>query len=1065
MIRALRLFLAALVLAVPAFAHPDDDHSGHPADCKHTLLSQETSKHVRILSSGRDEAVLPEYTEAIEFLHRKGGLLDQLGIANPYHLYDFAPSGQLQALSILGRHAVRHWHDGSQLAQGLRSRGSVLEFVTPGLFMAPQCPVCRSFYADTTHPTEQLSIIFHVAGHNDFAANSIFCTQRPCDPISESLELDRYMERLYREVDHDEVSRWFQWLLSLASAQDLARGTFEAPEAFDPAISATADGQRIVHAGTGTPYPTRRHPRHASPSVLQAFVANLPSTLAPWKAEVARRFERIYRVYGFYTSNKITNEGWATFLMKLLPPHTRWSTTAHIIDYAQLLAGVAVPSLSNPYWLGLQAWERLYKKFSARPDIRPLALLERDRRFIAWAHETVISTMDDYEFLRFALDEQWVRDHKLHLSRPAGRNEWDESIPPPTKPNQEQKLVLTTEPRRVVDAIARKVADKRLFYPRILVESLSGLGHAAVDLRHEVVENIPLERKSAIQTMFVMASMKQAPVSLVTVAASSWTAPKTPKSRWGWWPWMPRPDPLRMLDVRYEVSPDGKVQVFVRGATEDGQIVESRHSELRAQLQEAVDVYREELQYAGNDGLSDSDQERLGQFVTQAVNHATAPGMHLLSHAPTAGAALLEYADMVKRGLMRAVHLAATGKLKPRRTRTGVRLKVLPTMPEFAFDRRIMEKLREQLPPAPTDPVFRIGAPGFLAAPQASREGNADDNSDIGSGDRGTGDRYWGDRREKQKGQGDDEDEDGDPEDGDPDIGQDSGDPMDPSEVEIPHDLFASLLLQEFRLPFLESKVDGESDQTDSVRDSFLHRPHGNVNWPRSLANAPFYAIEARRRKGLPWRGIPQHQLLREGLKYLPKSDYVVSDRSEVPQPISKAVVVFVIDTTGSMHGLPHLKAKRWVGYVDWLIRAHYNDVDVRFVIYSDAAFEVSRTEVWNKFIGGGNTDSNGLIKGKEIILEKKYDQHDKYVFAIGDGGSYDSARTHELQEELYRLCRYSGWVRTTVIDNHVPEFIEPMRERARQMERFGYAELDASELSLLRSVGEFFKSPLAAAP
>lgn len=1044
-----------------------------PPTCS-KVVAGNSHGHVHLIPSGRESPeMLETYTEAIRDFFGPGGLVETLGLANPSQIHELTPSGQLSVLASLGRHAVVHWHDGMQISSASQSAAGVLEFVTPGLSPAGTCPTCRAFYSDTTKEEHQISVILHVIGHNDFATHSMFAKVRPGDPITESLALSNYVSKLYQEYDHDEVSRYYQWLLSLSHMQDLTRGSFEAPENFDPAKSATATQGRVQHAGNVSAYPNPRHPGHQTASVLQAIVANLPATVPAWKRELARRFERMERVLGFYTSNKIMNEGWATLMQEMLVPYTKYRSTHHLIEFGDLLQYVSYPKLDNPYYFGLQCWRRIRIRFNARPEIQGLSMVERDRAFIKYAHEEIIATMSDHEFIRYALDEQWIYDNKLFLSRPALPGEYDRSLPQPTKPNQEQKIILSRDPKRVADYLARKLADRRFSYPQIRLNDFNGFGRGVVDLRHDVVEQIPLKRQSAAQTLFVLSQVMEKPVSLVTVASSTWIKPKiryTDHFGRGMmgigmpprWP-VPNESAMSIFEVRYEVAPNGKVQVFRRSRSNTNEVTETLDQYLTEALQESVDEYRLDMLGTDNDGLSYFDRQKYLPTITPVIDSAMAPGMHTINHAPTAAHALLEFSKLLESRLLRSLQLAASGKLKFRTTSKGVRLKVLPTVPEFELDRGIMEALREKLPPAPVDsttnPLPLLS--GFFGAerPAAPRI-NQDDNSDVNSGNGRTGDRRWGDRKQKGKGQGDPED--GDPEDGDdPDVGVDSGEPKDPTEVEVPHDLFARFVAQYFRLPNLKHKVEGDSDEMDRVREGSVRRPSGEVNWVKTLPAAINYAIDKRRRSGRPWQGVSQMTLIKEGLPYLRDSDYITSDHEVVPMPNMKAVVVINLDLTGSMWGEPTRLAKKWAAFLTRLIRLNYKEIDIRYVGYSDDAKEFSEKEIWKTYFGGGNTDSTAFILDKQILAEKKYVGWDKYVVNIGDGGSNDMA-VHGLMDELYKICQFVGWVRTTKVNNAVASFIEPIKERAQRLPWFGYSEF-GDETEILRSIGEFFKSELMA--
>lgn len=271
-------------------------------ECMHRLASGQAGKPVvsskaepEVIPSGRDSDLFQTFQKNVKEILGPNGIAARLGLAVPPHQVEFVPAGELSLLATLGRHAIGHWVDGSQLAQKVYENTGVLEFVTPG------CPTCRSFYSDTTSYEHQLSILFHVAGHNDFSVNSTMFRKRNADPIMESLKFYDKVENYYALYGHDEVSRWYQYLESLMYMQDLSRGSFDHPSTF-------------VRPSDAENTPATRMPASPTKSILQAMIENLPAGTPSWKKEMLISFEAMNRVYGAYATTKIMNEGWATLM-------------------------------------------------------------------------------------------------------------------------------------------------------------------------------------------------------------------------------------------------------------------------------------------------------------------------------------------------------------------------------------------------------------------------------------------------------------------------------------------------------------------------------------------------------------------------------------------------------------------------------------------------------------------------------------------------------------------------------------------------------------------------------
>ncbi len=953
----------------------------HSANCEHFVTGES-----EIIPSGRDTDVVGEYEKAVQAIFAKGGLVDQLGLARPPHQIEFVPSGQLMVLATLGRHAVGHFHDGSILANKAYGSAGVLEFVTPG------CPTCRSFYSDTTSLPHQISILFHVAGHNDVAAHSVYARSRNTDPIASSLELYELMESLYLNYDHDEVSQWYQYLLSVSMDQDIARGTFDDPKTFDPVIN-NGEPPKVEHLraknpedNPPNPYRLEKSIKRPSPSLLQAIVTNLPIGAPKWKRDMAVLFEKIYRVYGFYSATKIMNEGWATLMMEVIAGHSPYANDFHNLEWADLLSGVAGRvSLSNPYWLGRECWRLVRDKFNKRGEIVGLTPLERDRRFIEYAHKEIIGHSNDYDFIRMALDENWVFKHKIHLGRPAKFDEIDRSLAAP-KPGLEQKIIVSTNPKRIIDYIARQIADRRYQAPRIMIEDFSGLGRNVVSLRHDVVDNIPLKLPDAAQKLFVLSRILEKPVSLNTVEG------------------------IDGKQIRIEVEPSGRAFAY------DSAGVLS--VELSKNLQEAVNEYIDDYEMSVNSDLHSAEAAKYLPAITELQNSTIKASMALASHAPTAARAMIEYTNMLAKRFTRSLELAMSGKLKKRKTKGGVSFRVMPLIPKFKLDFAAIEALRERLPPSPVD--FSTMATNEI------RDGDVD----IGSGPGRSGDKYWGPGKKQGQGDGDDE---GDPADSDenedPNHKQSPG--KDPSEVEIPLEIWAKFLAEQIELPNLKPKG-GSSEIIDSAKEGATQRPFGDMLYTRmapkalALGKASYerrgipihgyardalieagktflleskkelsgfseddlvkFGYEALRSKGLPVDGVTNNILLREGFKFIQPGDYVVVDREHTPRPDMNAVIVILMDMSGSTQGWTLKQSKLFTYNLRALLKQKYKGLEFRYVAMDTRAFAFDDEKKFFKAnLGGGNDYEVGFRKTEEILEEFPRERWDRYVFGIGD--------------------------------------------------------------------------------
>ncbi|MDB5037762.1 MAG: hypothetical protein JWQ35_1290 [Bacteriovoracaceae bacterium] len=452
---------------------------------------------------------------------------------------------------------------------------------------------------------QQISIINHVAGHNDYSSHSVFAQIRNADPVRVSLEFFDDIEKLYQNYDHDEVAQWIQFLFSFEHLQDLSRNTFEEPSKFDPSkiVGVKGNPERIVHSAERydsdpkNPYMRKKHPAAPTPSVLQFLVHNLPEQAPEWKRASLAKYEKMVRVLGFYTADKYFNEGWATLMMEVLAGHSSFSTDQHMFDYMDLLQGVSGrQSLSNPYWLGREAIRVVRKRFNAgfeeknKPvfDTRPETLAadptkrvqlwarERDRAFIDFFHKKFMRPYPDYDNLLQSLDSNWIYANNYFLYRKAEWNEIDRSLPPPIGPDgqplpYEQKIIVSTDASRITYEMAKSILDFRFKIPRTSVDDANAFGRGVLSLKHEMVlddgwrvHGMPLKLRSTAQVLYLLALTAEKPVSLETVHIRVARARENIFYPWyGWYPG-PMKENLESRKIRVEVEQTGKVRVYVQ---------------------------------------------------------------------------------------------------------------------------------------------------------------------------------------------------------------------------------------------------------------------------------------------------------------------------------------------------------------------------------------------------------------------------------------------------------------------------------------------------------------------
>ncbi len=133
--------------------------------------------------------------------------------------------------------------------------------------------------------------------------------------------------------------------------------------------------------------------------------------------------------------------------------------------------------------------------------------------------------------------------------------------------------------------------------------------------------------------------------------------------------------------------------------------------------------------------------------------------------------------------------------------------------------------------------------------------------------------------------------------------------------------------------------------------------------------------------------------------------------RDEVPH--SNAVVVCIMDTSGSMDTLKKYLARSFFFLLHQFVRTRYQNVEVAFVAHDARAREVSEEEFFQKGQAGGTLISSGYEKALEIIDERYHPSlWNIYAFHCSDGDNWpsDHDRAIETAGELCTVANLFGY-------------------------------------------------------
>ncbi|HLC95397.1 MAG TPA: DUF444 family protein, partial [Patescibacteria group bacterium] len=127
----------------------------------------------------------------------------------------------------------------------------------------------------------------------------------------------------------------------------------------------------------------------------------------------------------------------------------------------------------------------------------------------------------------------------------------------------------------------------------------------------------------------------------------------------------------------------------------------------------------------------------------------------------------------------------------------------------------------------------------------------------------------------------------------------------------------------------------------------------------------------------------------------------------------SNAVVICIMDTSGSMDTMKKYLARCFFFLLYQFIRLKYQQAEVVFIAHTTDAKEVTEDEFFHKGESGGTFISSGLQKALEII-ETRYSPSlwNIYAFHCSDGDNFtdDNSAAVKAVRELCTVCNLFGY-------------------------------------------------------
>lgn len=261
-------------------------------------------------------------------------------------------------------------------------------------------------------------------------------------------------------------------------------------------------------------------------------------------------------------------------------------------------------------------------------------------------------------------------------------------------------------------------------------------------------------------------------------------------------------------------------------------------------------------------------------------------------------------------------------------------------------------------------------------------------------------------QKQKHVGQGDGDSEVGDvlaqdsPKDPGPGKGGKAGDQpgADYVEAEVSIEELEELLFDELELPFIKDK-DKQEVETVSFRFNDIRKKGlmSNIDKKRTI-------LENLRRNATS--GAP-------GIHGISPDDLRYKTWEDVRVPKASAVIIAMMDTSGSMGAFEKYCARSFFFWMTRFLRRQYEKVEIVFLAHHTEAKEVSEQDFFTRGESGGTICSSVYQKALEIIDERyPPSSYNIYPFHFSDGDNLtsDNERCIRLIGELLERCNIFGY-------------------------------------------------------
>lgn len=267
-------------------------------------------------------------------------------------------------------------------------------------------------------------------------------------------------------------------------------------------------------------------------------------------------------------------------------------------------------------------------------------------------------------------------------------------------------------------------------------------------------------------------------------------------------------------------------------------------------------------------------------------------------------------------------------------------------------------------------------------------------------------------------------------------------------EVEITFDELAEILGQELELPRIKPK-----DQEELVSERVKYTSIG-LSGPESLRHFKRTYRQALRRQIMSGQYDPKRPVIipiREDRRYRMWKD--------VHRPETRAVILYMMDISGSMGGEQKEIVRLEAFWIDTWLRSQYKNLETRYIVHDAVAREVDRDTFFTTRESGGTIISSAYKLCLKMIEEKYNPQMwNIYPFHFSDGDNWSGTDTEECVKLLKsHLLPASNIFCYGQVESEYGsgQFIKDLEESLNQEENLITSRIENKD-AIVRSIKEF---------